>query len=106
MGSLLQRRPHTRHLILLLQNIRQRPNRRDLILIDLPMTLRIMLLDMFKLRGVLERRHIPVQMAHPLMQRRVPRANIADVALEVLHVHGIEADDGCEQPHVGFGDGG
>jgi hypothetical protein len=106
MCSLLQRRPHTRHLILLLQNIWQGPDRRDLVLIDLPVTLCIMLLDMFELGRVLERRYIPVQMAHPLMQRRVPRANIADVALEVLHVYGVEADDRCEQSNVGFGDGG
>jgi hypothetical protein len=106
MCSLLQRGPHTRHLILLLQNIWQRPNRRDLILIDLSMTLCIMLLDMFKLGRVLERRYIPVQMAHPLMQRRVSRANIANVALEVLHVHGVEADNRCEQANVGFSDGG
>ena len=35
---------------------------------------------------------------------RVPAANIADVALEVLHVDGVEAYDGGVEADVCFGD--
>ena len=40
------------------------------------------------------------------MQVRVPAADISDVALEVLNVDGVEADDGGVEADVGFGDGG
>ena len=32
-------------------------------------------------------------------------ANVADVALEVLHIYGVEANDRGEKADVGFGDG-
>jgi hypothetical protein len=35
-----------------------------------------------------------------LVEVRVSTANIADVALEVLHVDGVEADDCCEEADV------
>jgi hypothetical protein len=35
-----------------------------------------------------------------LVEVRVAAADIANVALEVLHVNGIEADDCCEQTDV------
>ena len=70
------------------------------------MTLRIMPLDMLELRRLPEGLHIPIQIPHPLVNRRIPRSNIADVALEVLHVHGIKADDRRIEAHVGFGDRG
>lgn len=54
----------------------------------------IMPLDVVKIRGILERRMIPVQIAHPLMQRWIPRSDVPNIALEVLHVDGIEADEG------------
>jgi hypothetical protein len=34
----------------------------------------------------------------------VPTPHIPDIGLEVLDVDGVEADHGCEEPHVGFGD--
>ena len=68
------------------------------------MALGIVLLDMLKLRRVMESRLLPVQSPHPPMQRRVARANIAQVALEMLHVHSIEADDCCVQSNIGFSD--
>ena len=40
------------------------------------------------------------------MQIRVPRADVTDVAFEVLDVDGVEADDRREEPDVGFGWGG
>ena len=70
------------------------------------MTLRIMLLDMFKHRRLPKCRHIPIQFPQPLMQMRIPRSYIADVAFEMLHVDGVEADYGCVETDVGFGYGG
>ena len=57
------------------------------------MALGIMLPNVFKLCRLTERRFVPVQLPDPAMQRRIPGANIAQVALEMLHVHGVEADD-------------
>ena len=37
------------------------------------------------------------------MQSRITRADIADVALEMLHVDGVEADDGDVQADISFG---
>ncbi len=97
---------NSKNLLPLLQNIRHRPYRRNRKLINLAMTLRIMLLDVLKFRRVLEPINIPVQMTQPLMQSRVAGANVADVALEVLDVDGVEAHDSGVQADVGFGDGG
>jgi len=41
-------------------------------------------------------------MAHPLVKVRVSRSDIANIALEVLNVHGIEADDRGEKADIGF----
>lgn len=68
------------------------------------MTPSIMPLNMFKLRRLPKRRLIPIQFPQPLMQRRIPRPNIADIALEMLHVDRIKADDGRIQADIGFGD--
>lgn len=70
------------------------------------MTLGIMFLDMLKLCRLSKRRFIPIQFPEPAMQRRVPGSDIADVAFEMLDVDGVEADDGCVEADVGFGDGG
>ena len=37
------------------------------------------------------------------MQCRITRSDIMDVALEMLHVDWIEANDGCEKSNVRFG---
>ncbi len=68
------------------------------------MALGIMFLDMFKLRRLPKGRHVPVQLPQPLVQRRIPRPDVSDVALEMLHVDGVEADDGGVQAHVRLGD--
>ena len=68
------------------------------------MTLRIMFLNMFELRRFPKRRHIPIQMPQPFMQRWVSGADVADVAFEMLDVDGVEADDGRVETDVGFGD--
>ena len=63
--------------------------------IDLLVTLRIVLLDVLELSRVPERGHIPIQITQPLVKRRISRPDVANVAFEVLHVDGIETDDGC-----------
>lgn len=70
------------------------------------MTPCIMPLDMFKLRRPPKRLHIPIQMSQPLMQIRVSRSYIPDIAFEMLHVDGVEADYRCVETDVGFGYGG
>ena len=68
------------------------------------MALGVMALDVLELRRLSERRHIPIQVPHPLVQRRVSRTNVANVALEVLHIHRVEADDRRVQSDIGFRD--
>lgn len=48
-----------------------------------------MVLDVQEVGRVAEGRVLPVQVAHPGVQRRVARADVADVALEVLDVDGL-----------------
>lgn len=73
--------------------------------VNLRMTPRIMPLDVIKLRRLLKRRVVPVQVAHPLVQARVAAANVANVALEVLHVHRVEARQRHVQPNIRLGEG-
>lgn len=61
---------------------------------------------MLKLRCVLERRHVPVELPQPLVQRRITRSDVTNVALEMLHIDGIEANDGGVEANVCFGDVG
>lgn len=68
------------------------------------MTLCVMFLNMLKHRRLVECRHIPIQIPHPLMDRRIPTPNIPDIALEVLHVDRIEADDRRVEPYIGLRD--
>ena len=63
-----------------------------------------MFLDMLKLRRLPKRRHFPIQLPQPLVQGWVPRPDIPNVALEVLHVHRIEPDNRGEEPHIRLGD--
>lgn len=65
----------------------------------------IMPLDVIKLRRLLKRRMVPVQVTQPLVQARVAAANVANVALEVLHVHRVEARQRHVQPDVRLGEG-
>lgn len=57
-------------------------------------------LDVLKLRGVLERRILPIQLPHPLMNRRIPTSNIPNITLEVLHIHRVEPNDGNKQSDI------
>lgn len=70
--------------------------------VDRRVQLGVVQLDVVKVGGLVERRVAPVQLAHPLVDVGVLVADHPDVALEVLHVDGVEPDDGGEQPHVGF----
>ena len=70
------------------------------------MTPRIMPLDMLKLRRLSERRNIPVQMPHPLVQIGIPTPDIPDIGLEVLDVDRVEPDYCRVEPDVCFGDMG
>ena len=72
--------------------------------INLSVTPRVMSLDMLKLRRTAKSLYIPIQFPQPFMQMRVAGADIADIALEVLHVHSIKADYRCVQAYVCFGD--
>lgn len=55
---------------------------------------------MLKLRRPPKRLMLPIQLPHPPMQMRVPRANIPHIALKVLDVDGVEANDGGVQSDV------
>lgn len=69
------------------------------------MTAGVMVLDMLELRRVLERGYFPIQLSQPGVQVGVAGADIADIALEVLDIDGVEADYGRVEPDIGFGDG-
>jgi len=64
---------------------------------------KVVSLDMVKVRGVFERRVLPVQFLHPPVDIRISMADIADVTFEVSDVDRIEANDGNPKPNVGFG---
>lgn len=61
-------------------------------------------LDVLKLGRVAKGGIVPVQLPEPLVQRWVSGPDVAQVALEVLHVHDVEADDGRVQSDVGLRD--
>lgn len=68
------------------------------------MALSVVLLDMLKVRRFLERRNIPIKVLLPLIDSRVTRADIANIALEVLDVDRIEPDYRHEETNIGFGE--
>jgi hypothetical protein len=51
-----------------------------------------------------ERRHIPIQVPQPSMQRRIPGADISNIAFEVLHVYRIEPNDCRVETDIRFSD--
>ena len=74
--------------------------------INLPVALGVVFLDMLEHGRLPESGHVPVELPDPAVQIRISGADVADVALEVLHVDGIEANDGRVEPHVRFRDVG
>ena len=72
--------------------------------VNLLMALRVVFLDMFELCCLSKSRDVPIQMPQPFVQSGIAGADVADVAFEMLHVHGVEADDGRVETDVCFGD--
>ena len=68
------------------------------------MALRIVLLNMLELRRLPKSGHIPIQIPHPLMNRRISTSDISHITLEMLHVYRIEPHDGGVQADVSLGD--
>jgi hypothetical protein len=68
------------------------------------MALGVVILDMLKLSRILERREVPVQMPHPLVQVGISRPDVANVALEMLHIDGVEAHNRRVQTDICFCD--
>src|ERR1700761_4438981 len=66
------------------------------------MALGIVVLDMFKLRGLSERGYRPIKMPQPPVQMWISAPDISNVAFKVLDVDGIEAHDCCVQSDVCF----
>ena len=57
---------------------------------------------MLKHRRAAESLVFPVKRPHPPMKRRVARANVLEVAPELLHVRDVESDDRDVKTHVRF----
>ena len=62
---------------------------RDGVGVDLGVAPGVVALDVQEVGRVPERRLVPVQVPQPRVQARVPRPDVAHVALEVLHVDGL-----------------
>ena len=60
--------------------------------------------DLLKVGRALEGIFTPIKPSQPLVESRIARANVPDVALEVLVVHGIETHQGDVQADIGLGD--
>jgi len=68
------------------------------------MTLRVVLLDMIELSSFSKGWHLPVEVSHPLVKCWIARPDLLQIALKVLVVYGVEADDRRVQTNVGFRD--
>lgn len=99
----LLRNQHGPHLLILGQNIRHWSNGGNRELINLPMRLGIVLLNVLKVRRIPERWQIPVQPTHPAVNSWISRPDITNIALEMLHVDRVEPDDCREQPDISLG---
>ncbi len=64
----------------------------------------IVILDLLKVRRALESIFTPIEPSQPLVESRIARPNVPDVALEVLVVDGIETRHGDVQADIGLGD--
>ena len=107
-----------RHLLVQRQERWLRADRDDRVWVDLLVAHRIMTLDVGELGRVAERGLVPVQVAHPtvkiknqpgpfwcrenylLVKVRITTPDVPEVALEVLLVDDIEADNGRVQTDV------
>ena len=64
----------------------------------------VVILDMLELSSLFERRHVPVQLSQPLMQSRITGSDITDVALEMLHIDWVEANNSSIEANICFSD--
>lgn len=70
------------------------------------MASRIVKFNMIKICGVPEGGNVPEEVAHPSVEVGVARADIADVALEVLNVDWVKADDGYVESDISLSETG
>lgn len=61
-------------------------------------------LDVLKVSGIPESRDIPIQPAHPTVNSRESRADITQIALEMLHVDRVKPNDGGVESDISLGD--
>lgn len=92
------------HLLVLGKDIGNRPKGSDTVWVNLLMALSVMELNVLELSSVVESRNIPVELADPAVNGREAGADITQIALEVLHVDRVEADDSSEQSDISLGD--
>lgn len=72
--------------------------------VDLPVTLGVMFLYVFKLRRLSKSWDIPIKMPQPLMYCWITASYVADVAFEMLHIDWVEANNGGIESNVSLGD--
>ena len=72
--------------------MRYRPNGRNGKWINLGVAASVVPFDVVKLRRALEGIVVPVQIAQPVVNRRVSRTHIAEIALEMLDVDRVETN--------------
>ena len=60
---------------------------------------------MIELGRILEGGNVPVKFPQPIVDGREATTDVLEVALEVLHVHWIEADDGGIETNIRFSQG-
>lgn len=70
------------------------------------MTLRIMPLNMRKLRRLPKRLGPPIQIPQPAMQIRIPAPHIPNIRLKMLHIHHIEPNNCRKESYIRFRDRG
>lgn len=80
---------HSGNLLVQRQNIRERSHGRDGQRVDLRVAAGVMVLDVREVGGLAKGLVVPVQIAQPGVQTRVARADVSDVALEMLVVDGL-----------------
>ena len=108
----LHSRLNSRNLLIDLQDIRLRPKRRNRKLVDLLVALGVVILDVCELGRGPEGIVPPVAVSQPstnrqhssltdlhdegevlLMERRIPATDVSDIALEVLYIDDVKADN-------------
>lgn len=68
------------------------------------MTFRVVIFDVLELRCLAKRWNIPIEMSQPSMQSWIAGSDVADVALEVLHIDWVEANNSGVKAYISFSD--